>query len=49
MAIVTIAACKLVRLTDGRDWRAWAISVVVFSVTALAGREPITSASAPAC
>lgn len=26
MAIITIAAYKLVRLTDGRDWRAWAIS-----------------------
>jgi chromate transporter len=41
MAIIAIAAWKLVRLTDGRDWRAWLISVVVFTVTALTGREPI--------
>ncbi|MFE7979757.1 chromate efflux transporter [Streptomyces shenzhenensis] len=41
MAIITVAAYKLVRLTDGKDWRAWAISAVVFSVTALTGREPI--------
>jgi chromate transporter len=41
MAIITIAAYKLVRLTDGRDWRAWAISAVVFTVTATTGREPI--------
>jgi chromate transporter len=40
MAIITIAAYKLVRLTDGRDWRAWAVSVVVFAVTAVTGREP---------
>ncbi|WP_079249725.1 chromate efflux transporter [Streptomyces sp. IMTB 2501] len=41
MAIITIAAYKLVHLTDGKDWRAWAISAVVFSATALTGREPI--------
>lgn len=41
MAIITIAAYKLVRLTDGKDWRAWAISAVVFAVTATTGREPI--------
>ena len=41
MAIIAIAAYKLVRLTDGRDWRAWVISAVVFTVTALTGREPI--------
>jgi chromate transporter len=41
MAIITIAAYKLVRLTDGRDWRAWAVSAVVFAVTATTGREPI--------
>jgi chromate transporter len=41
MAIITIAAYKLVRLTDGQDWRAWAISAVVFTVTATTGREPI--------
>lgn len=41
MAIITIAAYKLVRLSDGKDWRAWAISAVVFTVTATTGREPI--------
>jgi chromate transporter len=41
MAIITIAAYKLVRLTDGKDWRAWAVSAVVFAVTATTGREPI--------
>jgi chromate transporter len=41
MAIITIAAYKLVRLTDGKDWRAWAVSVVVTAVTAVTGREPI--------
>lgn len=41
MAIITIAAYKLVKLTDGRDWRAWAISAVVFGVTATTGKEPI--------
>jgi chromate transporter len=41
MAIITIAAYKLVRLTDGKDWRAWAVSAVVFAVTASTGREPI--------
>lgn len=41
MAIIAIAAYKLVRLTDGSDWRAWAMSAVVFTVTALTGQEPI--------
>jgi chromate transporter len=41
MAIIAIAACKLVRLTDGTDRRAWAISAVVFAVTAATGQEPI--------
>ncbi|MEA5456002.1 chromate efflux transporter [Sinomonas sp. JGH33] len=41
MAIILIAAYKLLRLTDRRDWRLWAISTVVFSVTALTGSEPI--------
>jgi chromate transporter len=41
MAIITIAAYKLVRLTDGTDWRAWAVSAVVFAVTAVTSREPI--------
>jgi len=39
MAIIAIAAWKLVRLTDGKDWRAWAISAVVFAVTAITGAE----------
>jgi chromate transporter len=41
MAIISIAACKLLRLTDGKDWRAWAISAAVFTVTASTGNEPI--------
>ncbi|WAH95284.1 chromate efflux transporter [Arthrobacter sp. MMS18-M83] len=41
MAIITIAAYKLLKLTDRRDWRLWAISGVVFAVTALTGSEPI--------
>jgi len=41
MAIIAIAAYKLVRLTDGKDKRAWAISAVVFTVTAITGHEPI--------
>ncbi|MFL6110910.1 MAG: chromate efflux transporter [Catenulispora sp.] len=41
MAIIAIAAYKLVKLTDGKDRRAWVISTVVFAVTALTGQEPI--------
>jgi chromate transporter len=41
MAIIAIAAYKLVRLTDGTDKRAWAISAAVFAVTATTGREPV--------
>ncbi len=41
IAIITIAAYKLVPLTDGKDWRAWAVSAVASAVTATAGREPI--------
>ncbi|OLZ62936.1 hypothetical protein AV521_40440 [Streptomyces sp. IMTB 2501] len=41
MAIITIAAYKLLRLTNHKDWRAWAISATVFAVTATTGREPI--------
>ncbi|WP_413250187.1 chromate efflux transporter [Sinomonas flava] len=41
MAIIAIAAYKLLRLTDRADWRLWAISAVVFTVTALTGAEPI--------
>lgn len=41
IAIIVIAAYKLLKLTDRRDWRLWAISAVVFTVTALTGAEPI--------
>ena len=41
MAIITIAAVKLVRLTDRRDWRLWSISALVFVLTAITGSEPI--------
>jgi chromate transporter len=41
MAIIAIAAYKLVKLTDGKDKRAWTVSAVVFMVTALTGQEPI--------
>src|SRR5436305_8582475 len=41
MSIITIAAVKLLRLTDGRDWRLWTISAAVFVLTALTGSEPI--------
>jgi len=40
MAIITIAAVKLLRLTNRRDPRLWAVSVVVFAVTAATGSEP---------
>jgi chromate transporter len=40
MAIITIAAVKLLRLTDRRDARLWGISAVVFTVTAATGSEP---------
>jgi chromate transporter len=41
MAIITLAAVKLIRLTDGRDYRLWAISALVFVLTALTGSEPV--------
>lgn len=41
MAIITIAAYKLLKITDGKDWRAWAISATVFTVTAVTGQEPV--------
>jgi chromate transport protein ChrA len=41
MAIITIAAVKLVKLTDRRDWRLWVISATVFGLTAATGSEPI--------
>jgi len=41
MAIILIAAYKLLKLTDRRDWRLWAISAVVFTVTAITSSEPI--------
>jgi len=41
MAIITIAAVKLVRMTDGRDWRLWIITALIFALTAITGTEPI--------
>ncbi|QUW85609.1 chromate efflux transporter (plasmid) [Streptomyces mirabilis] len=41
MAIITIAAYKLIKITDGKDWRAWTISATVFTVTAVTGKEPV--------
>jgi chromate transporter len=41
MAIITIAAVKLARLTDGRDLRLWVITAFVFVLTALTGSEPV--------
>jgi chromate transporter len=41
MAIVTLAAVKLLRLTNRRDKRLWTISAVVFTLTALTGSEPV--------
>jgi chromate transporter len=29
MAIITIAAVKLVRMTDGHDWRLWIITGLI--------------------
>src|SRR5213079_3178995 len=39
MAIIAFAAVKLARLTDQKDLRLWAITVVIFLVTALTGAE----------
>jgi chromate transporter len=39
MAIITVAAIKLARLTNARDARLWAISAVILVVTALTGAE----------
>jgi chromate transporter len=41
MAIITLAAINLVKLTDRRDWRLWSISALIFALTALTGSEPI--------
>jgi chromate transporter len=41
MAIITIAAMRLIKLTDRRDWRLWSISAAVFALTALTGSEPV--------
>jgi chromate transporter len=41
MAIITLAAIKLLRMTDRRDWRLWLISTAVFALTALTGTEPV--------
>lgn len=39
IAIIVLAAWKLARLTDAKDWRLWAISLVVSVVTAATGTE----------
>ncbi len=39
IAIITLAAWKLARNTDGKDARLWATSVIVFGVTVLTHRE----------
>jgi chromate transporter len=39
MAIIAVAAVKLARLTNSRDLKLWAISIVVGFVTALTGAE----------
>jgi chromate transporter len=39
MAIIAIAAVKLARLTNRRDLRLWAISLIVGAVTAITGAE----------
>jgi chromate transporter len=39
MAIIAIAAWKLAKLTNRRDWRLWAISVTLAVVTAVTGAE----------
>jgi chromate transporter len=39
IAIVVLAAWKLARLTDGKDTRLWAISIVVGTATAVTGTE----------
>lgn len=41
MAIITIAAINLIKLTDRRDWRLWTISAAVFALTAFTGSEPV--------
>lgn len=40
MAIITIAAIKLLRMTNRADRRLWAVSAVIFTVTATTGSEP---------
>ncbi|MFI5540895.1 chromate transporter [Nocardia sp. NPDC051900] len=41
MAIITLAAINLLKLTDRRDPRPWTISAAVFALTAATGSEPI--------
>ncbi|MEC3957628.1 chromate transporter [Nocardia sp. CDC153] len=41
MAIITLAAINLVKMTDRKDWRLWTISAVIFVLTAVTGTEPI--------
>lgn len=39
MAIIAVAAYKLARLTNIKDWRLWAISLILGVVTAVTGAE----------
>jgi chromate transporter len=39
MAIIAVAAVKLARLTNERDARLWALSAIIFAVTALTSTE----------
>jgi chromate transporter len=41
MGIMTITTYKLLKVTDGKDRRAWAISAVVFAVSIATNSEPI--------
>jgi chromate transporter len=41
MGIMALTAYKLLRFTDGKDKRAWAISAVLFAATAFTGNEPV--------
>jgi chromate transporter len=42
MGIMALTAYTLLRFTDGKDKRAWAISAVLFVITAATGNEPVT-------
>ena len=42
VGIMAVTAYKLLKITDRRDLRAWAISAVVFVVTVVTGSEPVS-------